>query len=239
MEFNNSAIADILDTFDTTEISELIQNQITNRENYSRPAIDHFQMLYANYKKLIDSPDATEDELQYGRERFYNICSIIISAIEEKFDIGLDDLWQENNGANRPAVTSALYNFFVIDIYDNVLQMLSNYIKKNYIQLYNQFKDVQRRSLSQSISLEADVIMRNIYDISSFIFQQLSVDTALSYFDDGYAPATVLKELAHQEVITGEFINEIGEVFNYDTNFKSQIGFDLMFKIKNGLLNSN
>jgi len=239
MEFNNSAIADILETFDTAEISELIANQITNRENYSKPIIDHFQMLYSNYKHMIESEEATEDEVEYGREKFYKICTIIIAAIEEKFDISLDGIWQENNGKDRPAVTSALYTFFVVDLYTNVLEMLTNYIKKNHSELYEQFKDIPRRSLATSVGKEADVILRNIYDISSFIFQQMSVETALSYFDEGYAPVTIIKELYKQEVITGEFINGIGEVFNFNTGFKSNIGFDLMFKIKNGLLSEN
>lgn len=232
-EISISAISDILDSFDVAEIRELFEDQILRRESYSGIPIDQFQPLYINYNKLIKSEDADQDELREGEAKFDAICDILLATIEEKFDIQIDETYLEDNARNKPAIALALYNFFVLDLYSNIKELLRNYILRNQNDLYQKFKDVPRKSIAgASLTPNGEVIFRNIYDICTYILSELTGDTAFEYLDDGYLPMKVLRNLVDQQVADGDFIAAIGSIFNADTSFKSQMGFDLMYALR-------
>lgn len=232
-EITISTISDILDSFDVTEVKELFADQILRRDSYSGIVLDQFQPLYFNYNKLLQSEDADPDEIREGEEKFDTICDLLMATIEEKFGISVDENYLADHGRNKPAIALALYNFFVLDIYGNLKELLRNYILRNQSDLYQKFKDIPRKSIANtSLTPNGEVIFRNIYDICTYILSELTSDAAFDYMDDGYLPMKVVRNLADQQALDGDFIAAIADIFNSDTAFKSQMGFDLMYDLR-------
>ena len=238
LEASMSAITDILESFDVEEVSQLISDQILKREVYTGVMVDQFQPIYANYKKLFNNPDVLEEELTDGIEKFDQICDAILGIIKEKFNVSIDDGWLSDNAGSKPAITLALYTFFVIDLYNNLREILFNYINENQKMLYEQFKDIPRKPISKKqLPPQIDVILRNIYDICTFILSQLTPEDALRCLDDGYVFTGILAPLYEDGYMEGDFISAIAEIFNKEIGFKSQIGFDLMYQFHSQIPN--
>lgn len=238
-EVSLSTVSDILDSFDVEEISKLLEEQIMERENYAGTMVDQYQPLYYNYTKLIKSEDAEDEELLEGKNKFFQICYVILGLLRRKFNIELDSEWVADNLSELPAITLALYSFFIMDLYSNTFEVIKNYISKNYKELAMQFKDIARSQMSDAgmdITPEAKIIMANIYDISTFILSNLSSDNVTKYLDKGYIPMIVIDQLIKKGVINGDFVLAIANIFNSNISFKSQIGFDLIYMIRTGTM---
>lgn len=236
-EVTMSAISDILDSFDIEETSKLLEEQIHGRDTYGTLIVDQFQPLYINYNRLIKSGDATEDEILEGKVKFEKICHIILALIRDEFEVEIDDGWLDANGKELPAVTLALYSFFVLDIFNNVFEILRNYISEHYTELYNAFKDVPRKPMDPNKTASLNpmelVILTNIYDICSYILNSLTIDDYPTYLDKGYIPMVVIDQLHRQNALVGNYAECIANIFQSNISFKSQIGFDLIYRIRN------
>lgn len=236
-EVRMSAISDILDSFDVTETSKLLEEQILNREMYGELTTDQFQPLYINYNRLVKSDDATDEEVLDGKSKFQQICMIILGLLKEQFGVELDDEWVDENMKDLPAVTMALYNFFVLDIFNNVYELCRNYIAEHSKELYQAFKDIPRKPMGKQKGMTENpveaVILSNIYDICTFILSNISVEEYPLYLDKGYIPMTIIDQLYKKNAMVGDYATFIANVFQSNIGFRSQVGFDLIYRIKN------
>ena len=226
-----TTVVDIIESFDIDDITQLISDQIVGR-NYCNIAVNHFTPIYVNYQTLMSSKNATDEELALGRERFNQILKII----GQQFDIEIDPEWLNDNAKDRPAITMAFYSFFVIDIYQNILDLLYEYIRKNRAKLYEEFKDVPSSSGTTihkfADDAQSEVIYRNIYDICRYSLSTMTIESSFDYFEEGYVPLTIIRQLYAKEVIAGDFIARIHEIYEKDLKLRSLTAFDVVGKLR-------
>lgn len=234
-------LEDLHELMDEETNSTVFYEQINNEdEDYTSPKIDHFSELYDSYTEVMSDDSLSQDAVSEVTNQFTQICTHIVNYINDEFntDIEFDSLM--DNSHNVPGITKALYRFFVIDFYDNILSIMKNYVNVNSVTLYNEFselnqkKDVVTQYYKKSLSSEMSVIASNIYDITDFIFTKIDGDTALSYCDPDNLSAQVIRKLITENVISDEFITTIADIYKNNVNLRSRICFEILFAITTG-----
>ena len=234
-------VAEIMKTFDIIEITRLINDQINpnlSEDNSNNVVTDHFRSLYTTYAKL--SKYKLDEEIKLEADnKFYDICRAFITAISRKFNLSIDSEWIDSNIENIPAFTLALYSFFVIDFSNNLYEVLLNYIIKNKNDIYTLFEEMKNNKDSatlankKSMDQEIGLVVSNIYDISTFILNQLSEDDFFTYLNDSYIPLKILKILFNEGYVAGEFMSAINIIFQSNIQLKSKTCFSLIYHFRN------
>ena len=219
----------------------LFYEQIMNEdEDYTSPKIDHFTELYQSFSEIFEDDTIPQDDLATVTDQFTQICCHIINYINEKFDTDIEIESIMDSSHNLPGITKAMYQFFIVEFYDNILSIMKNYISENLSSLYdnfselNQKKDVMTGYFKKELSEEMSIIASNIYDVTDFIFTKLDGSTALTYCDKDNLAAAVIKKLLDEGNISNDFLTAIADIYKNNVNLRSRIGFEIVFAIKNG-----
>ena len=234
-------LEDLRELLDVNTNSTVFYEQITNDdEDYTSPKIDRFTELFQNYTEVLGQDDLPQDDIIEITDQFTQICAHIINYINDEFntDIEVDSLMDESH--NLPGITKAMYQFFIVEFYTNILSIMKNYISENLSSLYdnfselNQKKDVMTGYFKKELSEEISIIASNIYDVTDFIFTKLDGSTALTYCDKDNLAAAVIKKLLDEGNVSDDFLTAIADIYKNNVNLRSRIGFEIVFAIKNG-----
>lgn len=233
-------VSEILDTFHIDEIRRLIYEQIpldSEADIYSSENSDYFTPLYQRF--IQSAKDIPEDGQTNLSNQFMQICLIYINRICDKFQMRIDDNWLSEHTEQIPAITKALYSFFVLDFCSTLEEMLMKYIYRNKAFLREHFKDLVSKKDSQTlvnkkIIVDEDmvVIVSNIFNIISWIINQLDEDEFFRYANDGDINVEVIDELLESMILSGNPIDAIQEIYNTNLSLRSEIGFYLISKIR-------
>lgn len=227
-------ISEIIQIFNMDEVKEFMEEQISSNE-YSEPN-DHFHQIYLAYRQLEDR--MMDDETRHMvRSKFEEICLYIIRSITKKYNLVISDDYIENNIGNIGAITLSLYLFFVIDLKANVTKVLENYIMANKVILANTFESMKSKKDSTTLSLkkiindpELALLIANIYDISDYVIDLITMEGFIDYLDTDYLPVEIIKKLLSENVLVGDFIEPISEMFKNSIELKNMICFEIMSK---------
>ncbi len=231
-------VANILDDFDEPTLISLFKDQIIHDDSYVKIPINHLEPLYITYKKAIEIKSSDEDDMDEVRVRFQNICRAIIQFIEAKYGFDLDNEWLETQFGDLPAMTMALYRFFVIDFFYVILAVLNNYIAKNSNSLYDAFKDVAiKRDVSsltnhRTMSPVYATIMSSLFDVTDYSFTLIDNETLFDYINDKYSPATIIHGCVERGIITGDFTRTIADIYKHNLELRSKVAIELAYRIK-------
>lgn len=235
-------VSDILETFNIAEISLLIRDQINGDEdNFINNRTDHFMPLYYKYA-MLTKYDLEEDIVNEAEHRFFSICEVFIEEICKKFKLQLDPEWMALKNSELPAITIALYTFFILDFTQNVYEVILNYIMKNHELVYKTFEDLKNKkdastlSNKKNLSPEMTIIISNIYDIMKWILLNIDEGDFLDYLENDYIPIQLIKPLFVEGVLTGEFVDTISDMMNDNVTLNSKIGFDFVINVKTGVI---
>lgn len=227
-------ISEIIQIFNMAEVKEFIEEQISSSE-YSEPN-NHFHQIYLAYRQL-ESKTMDDETRRIIRSKFEEICLYIIRSITKKYNIVISDDYIENNIANIGAITLSLYLFFVIDLKANVTKVLENYIMVNKGVLANTFESMKNKKDSTTLTIkkiindsDLAVLIANIYDISDYVMDLVTVDGFISFLDTDYLPVEIIKKLFNENVMTGDFMEAIAEIFKNNIDLKNMICFEIMSK---------
>jgi len=238
-------VSDILDSFNIEEMSKLIKSQInSDYENDSSTEIltDHFKPIYVKYKYILDKYPEDSDVRVEAERNFMKVCNVFLQAICKKFDLTLDMEWMESNIPNLPGMAMAMYSFFIIDFSSNVYDVLVNYIGRNTKMLCKAFeslknkKDASTLVNKKNLSPEMSLIVSNVYDVSNWILEQVDEDTFFKYLSVDYLPFKVVYGLYSKNVISGEFMSVVNDIFRSSTALKSDICFKIVSNTKIGAI---
>lgn len=233
-------LEDLHELLDVDENASLFYEQINNEdEDYTSPKVDHFTGLYQDYSEIFEDENLPQDDLSTVIDQFTQICCHIINYINDKFNTDIEVESIMDSSHNLPGITKALYQFFIIELYQNILSIMKNYINENSSSLYenfselNQKKDVMITYYKKNLSDEMATIAANIYDVTDFIFTKLDGSTALSYCDKENLAAAVIKKLLDESIISNDFLTAIADIYKNNVNLRSRVCFDIVFSIKN------
>lgn len=231
-------VANILDDFDESTLIGLFRDQIVQDDSYIKIPINHFEPLYLSYKKAMGIDSAEEDDIETIKERFQHICLAVIKFIESKYGFDLDTDWMETQFGDLPAMTLALYRFFVIDFFYVVLAVLNNYISKNSSELYDAFKDVTLKRDVSSLTNHRTMtpvyatILSSLFDVTDYVFTMLDNEILFDYIDESYNPAVIIHGCVERGIITGDFTRVIADIYKSNLELRSKIAIELAFRIK-------
>ena len=234
-------LEDLRELLEVDSNTALFYEQIMNEdEDYTSPKIDHFTELYQSFSEIFEDDTVPQDDLATVTDQFTQICCHIINYINEKFDTDIEVESLMDASHNLPGVTKAMYQFFIVEFYANILSIMKNYISENLSSLYdnfselNQKKDVMTGYFKKELSEEMSIIASNIYDVTDFIFTKLDGSTALTYCDKDNLAAAVIKKLLDEGNVSDDFLTAIADIYKNNVNLRSRIGFEIVFAIKNG-----
>ena len=234
-------LEDLRELFEVDSNTALFYEQIMNEdEDYTSPKIDHFTELYQSFSEIFEDDTIPQDDLATVTDQFTQICCHIINYINEKFDTDIEVESIMDASHNLPGITKAMYQFFIVEFYTNILSIMKNYISENLSSLYdnfselNQKKDVMTGYFKKELSEEMSIIASNIYDVTDFIFTKLDGSTALTYCDKDNLAAAVIKKLLDEGNVSDDFLTAIADIYKNNVNLRSRIGFEIVFAIKNG-----
>ena len=234
-------LEDLRELLEVDSNTALFYEQIMNEdEDYTSPKIDHFTELYQSFSEIFEDDTIPQDDLATVTDQFTQICCHIINYINEKFDTDIEIESLMDSSHNLPGITKAMYQFFIVEFYANILSIMKNYISENLSSLYdnfselNQKKDVMTGYFKKELSEEMSIIASNIYDVTDFIFTKLDGSTALTYCDKDNLAAAVIKKLLDEGNVSDDFLTAIADIYKNNVNLRSRIGFEIVFAIKNG-----
>ena len=234
-------LEDLRELLEVDSNTALFYEQIMNEdEDYTSPKIDHFTELYQSFSEIFEDDTIPQDDLSTVTDQFTQICCHIINYINEKFDTDIEVESIMDASHNLPGITKAMYQFFIVQFYENILSILKNYIKTENQSLYENFsdlgqmKDVMTGYFKKELSEEMSIIASNIYDVTDFIFTKLDGSTALTYCDKDNLAAAVIKKLLDEGNVSDDFLTAIADIYKNNVNLRSRIGFEIVFAIKNG-----
>lgn len=234
-------LEDLRELLEVDSNTALFYEQIMNEdEDYTSPKIDHFTELYQSFSEIFEDDTIPQDDLATVTDQFTQICCHIINYINEKFDTDIEIESIMDSSHNLPGITKAMYQFFIVEFYANILSIMKNYISENLSSLYdnfselNQKKDVMTGYFKKELSEEMSIIASNIYDVTDFIFTKLDGSTALTYCDKDNLAAAVIKKLLDEGNVSDDFLTAIADIYKNNVNLRSRIGFEIVFAIKNG-----
>ena len=234
-------LEDLRELLEVDSNTALFYEQIMNEdEDYTSPKIDHFTELYQSFSEIFEDDTIPQDDLATVTDQFTQICCHIINYINEKFDTDIEVESLMDSSHNLPGITKAMYQFFIVEFYANILSIMKNYISENLSSLYdnfselNQKKDVMTGYFKKELSEEMSIIASNIYDVTDFIFTKLDGSTALTYCDKDNIAAAVIKKLLDEGNVSDDFLTAIADIYKNNVNLRSRIGFEIVFAIKNG-----
>lgn len=235
-------ISDILKVFDIYEITQLVKDQINTNyteDNMTETMANHLKPLYYTYANLTKY-NLDEDTKKDAMIRFYSVCRVFVEAITNKFNLKVDKEWLNDNVGNLPSFTFVLYSFFVLDFASNIQEVLLNYVNKNIDELYRLFEEMKIKKDSatlankKSLSPEISLVISNIYDITKWIFDNMTEDEFFEYFNSDYLPLSIIKKLFDDGNISGNFMEVINEIFQKNIHLKSKTCFKLIYGFRNG-----
>ena len=244
----NLELSEILDTFDTNEISLIVDSQILDPkfDMLGDASVDQFSPLKNRYEGIIEineNPDILEDV----QARFLSICGIFLDALEKKFSIKVSDEWKESHRNDIPEITEALYNTFVLNFITNMEDILFNYIMKNKMDIFRAFEDDRNKKDASTIAkkknfnIEDAVILADIYDICAWILDNLTVDSWFEYSDleevdmalihSMYESTDLMDSEEGDPPVSVTFVDKLTEIFKKDTSVKGVLCFNLINRL--------
>ena len=110
-------VSEILDFFNLQEITKLLtsQIQIDSSSSIITQSSDHFKPLYYKYQSIMNTESNSDEIKEETDKKFMDICNIFLNLICNKYGIDIDETWKDDHYADIPALTMALYSFFVFD----------------------------------------------------------------------------------------------------------------------------
>ena len=231
-------VSEILDSFNIGDISSLLEKQLDLSENLSVNMTDYFKPLHLHYTRVMEDPSIPDDVKGETKERFFNVCRTFIKIISEKFNLVVDTNWMIDHEGDLPGLATALYNFFVKDIVENIQEVCINYIQKNKAELFEMFEEWKNKKYSMTLvnkknyPLNMAVILANIYDVTTFILSALSGEQYIQYMNQDYIPLRVVYPMLQEGNIAGEFIDVISEMYTENWNLRASVCYQILTSYK-------
>ena len=144
-EYSMDGVEDLLDFFNLEETEKIIRDHILNPEDYGiGQTIDYYRPYYVKYQQIHVDIDKgiTENDVKICRERAKIIALMFISAISQKFNLDVDDEWLDNMSESElQGVTLILYSFFILNLREILIEVMTKYIDINHEELAKSFED--------------------------------------------------------------------------------------------------
>lgn len=231
-------VSEILDTFNISDVSSLLEKQLDLSENLSVNMTDYFKPLHLQFSKIMNDESIPDDIKSDAKERFLNVCRIFIRIIADKFELEVDTEWMIDHEGDLPGFATVLYCFFVKDIISNIQEVCINYINTNKKEIFEIFEERKNKKDSitlvnkKNFPLDMAVILANIYDVTTWIISTISEEQYVQYMNQEYIPLRVVYPMLEDGIIAGDFMEVINELYRENLNLRASVCYKILTSFK-------
>lgn len=231
-------VSEILDTFNISDVSSLLEKQLDLSENLSVNMTDYFKPLHLQFSKIMNDESIPDDIKSDAKERFLNVCRIFIRIIADKFELEVDTEWMIDHEGDLPGFANVLYCFFVKDIISNIQEVCINYINTNKKEIFEIFEERKNKKDSitlvnkKNFPLDMAVILANIYDVTTWIISTISEEQYVQYMNQEYIPLRVVYPMLEDGIIAGDFMEVINELYRENLNLRASVCYKILTSFK-------
>lgn len=129
---SETQLAALLANFDSELIFSIVEDNVKNSlENYYNKIPNMVSAYEYNFNQLINTYPFGVDEIQDVKDKTYKE---IVEILQQYYNFDINPL---SNQIDNTTIASVLYAFFVCDFKDIIIRFFTNYIMKEYNNLYN------------------------------------------------------------------------------------------------------
>ena len=230
----DKALASVLSNFDSNYITHIVSDSLEMKfrpYSNSLPGIYSIESTFNNLLNNIEEPDARQNILEVRENTYLEIIDIICKYYDIQFNPSEDiDLY---------SAVYWIYNFFVSNFTNTILNFNINYILKEKDGLYSYLNLDKNKKDKDSTTIYSKKVCSSDEKISIIHANIETVLDAISSFDIGFQNL-VLYSIGNNEQLTSFLISSIvdlNDVFKYHfaSLLQTQYRADIITCIKLGL----
>lgn len=228
---------ELVESFSIQEIKSIVDSQITNPEFdvLGDTAVDQFTPIIIAFGRAIDTED-DPDNARLLEDRLTEVCRLFTNAIEDRYAIALADQIKDSDNPDLIDTTEALYYVFVLHHMMHVEQVLTNYILINKQRIIDTFtdsiskKDASTFSKGRRYNTGDAIILSKIYDVGSWILDNLSADEFFQLADHEEEHVAMIMEMYDHGDLTGvsegdppvevDFVDRISQIYKSNISYQ-------------------
>lgn len=233
----NTEIATLENALNDLEVDENLDNirEAIFTDDLAAPATDILGIIYAAYAKCDEFPNADQDMINDIKTRTFTICRETIQMISNRFELGIDMETLKYTDIELIALAKALYKFFVMHLVDSIKNPLINYISSHIEDLGNNFRELTKKTdivttySKGKVNENTAIIVSNIYDIADYILSIMDANLFVDHLsvDEGNPLNGIIFNLVKTEVITGEFVVKLADLYKSNLGIRAQVSMDI------------
>ena len=230
----DKALASVLSNFDSNYITHIVSDSLEMKfrpYSNSLPGVYSIESTFNNLLNNIEEPGARQNILEVRENTYLEIIDIICKYYDIQFNPSEDiDLY---------SAVYWIYNFFVSDFTNTLLNFYINYILKEKDGIYSYLNLEKNKKDKDSTTIYSKKVCGTDEKISIIHANIETVLDAISSFDIGFQNL-VLYSIGNNEQLTSFLLSsivDINDVFKYHfaSLLQSQYRADIITCVKLGL----
>lgn len=221
-QINGFDVDRIFGDFSIDIVKENIETQMQDPLMYEEDYCDDVYQVISDAREELDHIDEYKQEINEIEDEFNKF---LIDKLNDKFNLDIDLYALEDYQISEMAKNC--YEFFVINLRENLKRFLFNYIMDNKLQLAEMLdgeykrKDVTTLNMKKSLKNKEDVlIMSNLIDVINYI---LDLEFDPSDFiewcsEPGEVCSEYIKEATNSFLISGNYVPAMINELRYSHN---------------------
>lgn len=225
-------------------IKENIKTQIDDPLIFAMDQCDQFYQTMNEASEEFDHIDEYRYEIQEMKDDF-NV--FLGNELNNKFNLGID--MENMQSFELEGIVKAGYQFFVLDLKENITRFITNYILANKTSIYELFNDSYRRkdvtttNMKKLTKNREDVVI--LSNIISVIYHILDLEHDPEDFmnlatEPGEYYGSILTEAVHDFRISNNFVQDILSEIKYNHNdYIDEIATEIILSMRDEIIDQD
>ena len=228
--------------FDTNEIKKLIDDYISTDEFEPSSSLNEYiNPLFDKYKDISSSDSLDSEEKANYSYKFKIICTLIIDAICNKFELSIDEGWFEDlDNSELQTMTIILYSFFISNLFEILIEAIIGFIVNHINELSELYgQDIKTKHGSDYITLEKTVISKyaivgaSVFDVCLYALDNMSEEEFFAHINPDYECLDRIVQLYDDGHMSGNFLDSIIGILKANSNkLLSKLAFEIISIIR-------
>ena len=225
--------SEILEHFSREELDDILDDQMNGLfAEINGIPIDYYKPYYYKYKSLSEE-SMSNDAKEALENEFFAIAKTFIHKIETVFEFKINEEWLNDHYGDIPSIALLLYNYFVLELQQNIEDVVHRALKINTESLYKLFEDRKSKkdgsttTYSKLSDPQLGLVLANIHDATVQLIEDMTAEEYVHYSPDGYIPGEFMMKLFDSGYIGEGFMDVIRKIFLGSTTLRSMICFNI------------
>ena len=237
-----TAVNGLYNYFDNNEIKKLIEDYIaTDDFEPSQTMSEYINPLFDKYKDISSSEFLDSSEKSEYDYKFKIVCTMIIDAICNKFDLSIDEGWfEEREIFEIQNMTLILFNFFISNLFEVLIEVLMDYIDNHINELNDLYgQDIKTKRGSDYLTLEKTVnskyavVGASVFDVCLYALDSMTEEDFFKFVNPDYECLDRIVMLYDDGHVSGNFLDPCIRMLKANSNkLLSKLAFEIISNIR-------